>query len=133
MENKKRHEDKTKKNSTLESLIRSDNDDAVETYKSLNWTGTFWDYIKMLEDNPKLARNSYQRLYDMVMSHGTREFTYCKRKHIKYKFFDDLGDIFLSGLFSYSFPLHIGLVLCSRDPPFAQWIFLWGIGHSTLL
>ena len=26
----------------------------------------------MVEQNPTIARNSYQRLYDMVMSHGTR-------------------------------------------------------------
>ena len=99
MENKKRHEEKKEKSkNTLESLIRSDNDDAVKTYESLNWTGTFWDYVELLEQNPKIARNSYQRLYDMVMSHGTEEFTYCKRKHIKYKFFEGLGDISIYGL-----------------------------------
>ena len=87
MENKKRQkQNKEDRASTLESLIKSDNDDAVSTYESLNWTGTFWDYIAMIEQNPSIARNSYQRLYDMVMSHGTEEFTYCKRKHIKYKF-----------------------------------------------
>ena len=52
----------------------------------------------MLEQNPKIARNSYQRLYDMVMSHGVEEFTYCKRKHVKYKFFEGLGDISIYGL-----------------------------------
>ena len=44
----------------------------MSTYKSLNWTGTFWDYVEMLEQNPSIARNSYQRLYDMVMSHGVK-------------------------------------------------------------
>ena len=84
MDNKNRHEKKEKGKNTLESLIKSDNVDAVETYKSLNWTGTFWDYIQMLEKKPRIARNSYQRLYDMVMSHGIEEFTYCKRKLVKY-------------------------------------------------
>ena len=98
MENKKRHaKEKERNTSSLESLIKSDNDDAVETYKSLNWTGTFWDYIAMIEKTPNIARNSYQRLYDMIMSHGTEEFTYCKRKHVKYKFFEGLGDISLYG------------------------------------
>ena len=79
-------------------MIKSENDDSVSTYKSLNWTGTFWDYVEMLEQNPKIARNSYQRLYDMVMSHGVEEFTYCKRKYVKYKFFEGLGDISIYGL-----------------------------------
>ena len=39
MENKKRQkENKEERASTLESLIKSDNDEAVSTYKSLNWT-----------------------------------------------------------------------------------------------
>ena len=99
MENKKRQkQNKEERASTLESLIKSDNDEAVSTYESLNWTGTFWDYISMIEQDSCVARNSYQRLYDMVMSHGTEEFTYCKRKHIKYKFFEGLGDISIYGL-----------------------------------
>ena len=99
MENKKRQkQNKEERASTLESLIKSDNDDAVKTYESLNWTGSFWDYVAMLEETPRIARNSYQRLYDMVMSHGTEEFTYCKRKHVKYKFFEGLGDISIYGL-----------------------------------
>jgi serine protein kinase len=99
MENKKRHNKKQDTGDcTLESLIKSDNTGGVETYETLNWTGTFWDYIAMLEGNPKIARNSYQRLYDMVMSHGVGEFTYCKRKHVKYKFFEGLGDISIYGL-----------------------------------
>ena len=100
MENKKRQKETTEESSetTLESLIKSDNGDSVEEYESLNWTGSFWDYVAMLEQNPKVARNSYQRLYDMVMSHGTEEFTYCKRQHVKYKFFEGLGDISIYGL-----------------------------------
>ena len=79
MENKKRQKEKT---NSLESLIRSENDDSVKTYKSLNWTGSFWDYLQLIEENPRVARNSYQRLYDMVMSHGTEEFKYCKRQYM---------------------------------------------------
>jgi serine protein kinase len=95
MENKKRQKEKT---NSLESLIRSENDDSVKTYKSLNWTGSFWDYLQMIEESPRVARNSYQRLYDMVMSHGTEEFKYCKRQYVKYKFFQGLGDISIYGL-----------------------------------
>ena len=99
MENKKQHEKKKdRQTGSLESLIKSDNEDAVQTYKSLNWTGTFWDYVGMLERKSTHCTESYQRLYDMVMSHGVEEFTYCKRKHVKYKFFEGLGDISIYGL-----------------------------------
>jgi serine protein kinase len=99
MENKKRYEEKKKDSkSSLESLIKSENNDAIQSYESLNWTGSFWDYINMVEEKPTIARNSYQRLYDMVMSHGTNETTYCKRTYVRYKFFEGLGDISIYGL-----------------------------------
>ena len=98
MENKKGYEKKKDSKNNLESLIKSENTDAIQSYEALNWTGSFWDYINMVEENPTIARNSYQRLYDMVMSHGTEESTYCKRTYVKYKFFEGLGDISIYGL-----------------------------------
>ena len=100
MENKKRYEEKKegKNKDSLEFLIKSENKDAVESYETLNWTGSFWDYVNMVEKSPTIARNSYQRLYDMVMSHGTEESVYCKRTYVKYKFFEGLGDISIYGL-----------------------------------
>ena len=82
----------------VEFLIKSENKDAVESYETLNWTGSFWDYVNMVEKTPTIARNSYQRLYDMVMSHGTKESVYCKRTYVRYKFFEGLGDISIYGL-----------------------------------
>ena len=100
MENKIRYEEKKegKNKDSLEFLIKSENRDAVESYETLNWTGSFWDYVNMVEKSPTIARNSYQRLYDMVMSHGTEESVYCKRTYVKYKFFEGLGDISIYGL-----------------------------------
>ena len=55
MENKKRHEKKKERQTgSLESLIKSDNEESVQTYKSLNWTGTFWDYVEMLKKIQRL-------------------------------------------------------------------------------
>jgi serine protein kinase len=101
MENKKSISQKTKSKSKkleLASLITADNKTAIKDYEELNWTGTFWDYVEILEENPHFARNAYQRLYDMIMSHGTHEKTYCKRKYVKYDFFGGLGDISIYGL-----------------------------------
>lgn len=64
----------------------------VEAYKSMNWTGTFDDYLKLIEDDPNIARNAFQRLYDMVISYGVRDYVDAKKPIIHYNFFDDLKD-----------------------------------------
>jgi len=74
---------------------------ASETdYGALNWTGTFDEYLDIVNETPKVTRNSYQRMYDMVMSHGTEEVNYCKQTYTKYKFFASGkdGDISIYGL-----------------------------------
>ena len=99
MENKK--ESSTNKSDTtasLSSIIRRENKEAVSDYRVQNWSGTFWEYLELVEDNPKIVRNAYQRLFDMVISHGTEETEYCKRKYVKYNFFKDRGDISIYGL-----------------------------------
>ena len=99
MENKKEFSKKGKRDKqSLESLIRTEDAHTTKVYEELNWTGTFWEYVELLEQEPKIARNSYQRLYDMVMSHGINESEYCKRKYVRYKFFEGLGDVSIYGL-----------------------------------
>lgn len=99
MENKKESsENESKKTKSLASIIKQENKESVADYRKLNWTGTFWEYLELVEQNPKIVRNAYQRMYDMVMSYGTREETYCKRTLVKYKFFEGRGDISIYGL-----------------------------------
>jgi serine protein kinase len=59
------------------------------TYRELNWTGTFEDYLGLVQRNPKIARTAFQRLYDMVISHGRTEYIDNKKKLISYHFFHD--------------------------------------------
>jgi serine protein kinase len=61
----------------------------VQTYRDLNWEGTFGDYLDLVKEDPSIARNAYQRLYDMVLSFGTEEYTEYKKQITRYKFFDD--------------------------------------------
>lgn len=82
---------------TLQTLLKK-NTNTSSTFKELNWTGSFDDYLKIIYKSPRTVRNSYQRLYDMVMSHGTEEFEYCKRKYTKYNFFATSDDISIYGL-----------------------------------
>jgi serine protein kinase len=98
MENEKNEKDtQQQKTDDLASLVKKDKT-SPSSFRKLNWEGSFWDYLKLVEENPRLVRNAYQRLYDMVLSHGSETFEYCKRKYIKYNFFKTVGDVSIFGL-----------------------------------
>src|SRR5262245_25370939 len=59
------------------------------TYKELSWEGSFEDYLALVRRNPHITRTAYQRLYDMVLSHGVEEYIDNKKKLVRYKFFRD--------------------------------------------
>ncbi len=58
-------------------------------FQELNWTGTFADYLDLVARDPKITRNAFQRMYDMIMSYGYDEFIDAKKRLIRYKFFSD--------------------------------------------
>src|SRR3989338_4323656 len=71
----------------------------IKHFKELNWRGTFNDYLGIFMKNPKVARSAYQRLYDMVVSHGTEDYKEHKKTIVKYKFFEDPYDNGRDGIF----------------------------------
>ena len=60
-----------------------------EQFADLNWSGTFEDYLGIVRENPLVTRTSFQRVYDMVLAHGSETYQDNKKKLIHYKFFDD--------------------------------------------
>ncbi|MFP5384559.1 MAG: PrkA family serine protein kinase [Bacteriovoracia bacterium] len=58
-------------------------------FSHLHWQGSFQEYVDMVMKNPKVARNSFQRIYDMIMSYGTSQYTEYKKDVVRYHFFDD--------------------------------------------
>lgn len=58
-------------------------------FNELNWSGSYSEYITMVEKNPKLCRTAFQRIYDIIMHFGSYEYIEHKKKLIHYKFFDD--------------------------------------------
>lgn len=62
---------------------------AQQSYRDLSWKGTFWEYLDIVKKNPKITRNAFQRMYDMIMEAGFHEYTDFKKKITHYKFFDD--------------------------------------------
>jgi serine protein kinase len=58
-------------------------------YQDLHWEGSLPEYLEMVQRNPALARNAFQRIYDMIMSFGTRRYTEYKKEITHFTFFDD--------------------------------------------
>ncbi len=61
----------------------------LQTYREQNWEGSFSDYLDLVKERPAICRNAYQRLYDMILSFGTENYTEYKKPIVRYKFFDD--------------------------------------------
>ena len=74
-------------------------------FQELNWTGTFSEYLDTAVRNPRITRNAFQRIYDMIMSYGTEEFIDAKKRLIRYRFFSDQSFDFDDSIFGLEIPL----------------------------
>ena len=72
---------------SLVSIINKKLD--VSNYREQHWEGTLWDYLDMVQQNPAIARNAFQRVYDMILSFGVENITIFKQELKRYKFFSD--------------------------------------------
>ncbi|MBI1850922.1 MAG: serine protein kinase [Planctomycetes bacterium] len=65
----------------------------LDSFKDQHWEGSFEDYLRIVLRNPRVVRNAFQRVYDMVLSYGTEEIYEHKEKLTRFRFFDDpVGD-----------------------------------------
>ena len=55
----------------------------------LHWSGSFDEYLALVKSNPKITRNAFQRMYDMIVEAGTEDYTDFKKQVVRYRFFDD--------------------------------------------
>jgi serine protein kinase len=74
--------------STVESLLESTQ--SLPNYKEQHWQGSFKDYIEMVDGNPSVARSAFQRMYDMILSHGLTRSEENNETLLHYNFFNDL-------------------------------------------
>src|SRR5881628_3573672 len=63
----------------------------LNDYRKLHWEGTFEEYLTIVIEHPEVTRSAYQRLYDMILSHGTEEVYENKEKFTRYRFFTDFA------------------------------------------
>jgi serine protein kinase len=70
----------------LETLKQQQN---LGDYRKIHWEGSFADYLDTALQHPEVCRTAYQRLYEMILSHGTEEVFEFKEKVTRYRFFFD--------------------------------------------
>jgi serine protein kinase len=58
-------------------------------FSHLHWSGSFQDYVDLVTKDPRIARNSFQRIHDMIMTFGISNYTEYKKDITRYHFFDD--------------------------------------------
>jgi serine protein kinase len=63
----------------------------LSDYRKKHWEGSFDEYLDIVREHAEVTRSAYQRLYDMILSHGTEEVYENKDKVTRYKFFTDFA------------------------------------------
>src|SRR5947209_8231580 len=63
----------------------------LSDYRKKHWEGSFDEYLDIVREHPEVTRTAYQRLYDMIISHGTEEVYEHKEKITRYKFFTEFA------------------------------------------
>ncbi len=58
-------------------------------FRELHWEGSLPEYLDLIQENPLVLRNAYQRLYDMILSYGSEARPDVGDDVQHYKFFDD--------------------------------------------
>src|ERR1700691_4516990 len=77
----------------------------ISDYRKIHWEGSFEEYLDIVRESPEVTRTAYQRLYDMIMSHGTEEVYENKDKIIRYRFFADYAARHSDAIFGLERPL----------------------------
>src|SRR5438128_416389 len=74
-------------------------------YRKKHWEGTLEEYLDIVREHPEVTRTAYQRLYDMILSHGTEEVYENKEKLIRYKFFTEFAAKHADAIYGLDRPL----------------------------
>ena len=61
----------------------------IDAYREQHWEGSFADYLEVVRKDPRVIRTAYQRIYDMIVSYGTEDYTEYKKRITHFKFFND--------------------------------------------
>jgi len=69
------------------SLVAEKQD--LSHFRKKNWTGSFEQYLDLVRKDPRITRNAFERIFDMILSYGTESYQECRESRTHYNFFDD--------------------------------------------
>ncbi len=69
------------------SLVAARQD--IGQFRKKNWEGSFEEYLDLVQADPTVTRNAFQRVYQMVMSYGTENYEENRERKTRYRFFHD--------------------------------------------
>src|SRR5215469_18960617 len=93
----------SKNSNSLVSIIDRKLD--VSRFREQHWEGTFWEYLDIVLENPAVSRNAFQRVYDMILSYGSENYTQFKQEYTRYTYFTDPIDHGADAIFGLERPL----------------------------
>jgi serine protein kinase len=89
-------------NDILSLVERSHN---PQRFREQHWEGSFGAYLDLVAQRPVVARNSFQRIYDMILHFGTERYTNLRQNFVRYHFFSDPIDSGADAIFGLDAPL----------------------------
>ncbi len=63
-----------------------------DRFREQHWEGSFAEYLEIVTANPRVARNAFQRIYDMIVHFGHKRYMWMRDELTRYRFFDDPFD-----------------------------------------
>jgi len=88
---------------TIVTLVAERQD--LEQFRRKNWEGSFEAYLDLIREDPKVTRNAFERVYDMLMSYGTETYEEARDRKLRYTFFSDPDDGGRDAVFGLDEPL----------------------------
>ena len=74
-------------------------------YRKTHWEGSFEEYLDIIAAHPEVTRTAYQRLYDMILSHGTEDVYENKERITRYRFFTEFAAKHADSIYGLDRPL----------------------------
>ena len=53
---------------------------SADRFREQHWEGSFEDYLKLVTENPRIARNAFQRIFDMILYFGFERYTWMREE-----------------------------------------------------
>jgi serine protein kinase len=77
----------------------------LSDYRKKHWEGSFDEYLDIVREHAEVTRTAYQRLYDMILSHGTEEVYENKEKITRFRFFTDFAALHGDAIYGLDRPI----------------------------